>query len=188
MNSVPAHLVSISDHAEIRPGRKRIKRTYVAIAMFLFGRAFQAGAKVDPGIREEFDSLPGNFLLDLCVAPGGPRMLVEKTPEGKVLYRGQSLKGRQPTLTMKIKHLEAAMMLFTFMESTCVANARNRIVVDGDIRHALAVVRIMNRLEVFLLPKFLAKLGVKRYPVRSQLPSMHKYIGRAGIYLRLITG
>ncbi len=188
MNSLHTHTIAISNHTEMRPGRKMIKRMYVAIAMFLFGRAFQAGSKVDPGIREEFDSLPTGFLLDLCVGPDGPRMLVEKTADGKVVYRGQSLKGRQPTLTMKIKHLEAAMMLFTFMESTCVANARNRIVVDGDIRHALAVVRIMNRLEVFLLPKCLAKLGVKRYPVRSQLPSKHKYIGRAGIYLRLITG
>lgn len=171
----------------IKPGRKILKKIYVKIALVLFGRAFQAGAKTDPSIKKEFDALPDDFLFDLCLAPDGPHMYVGKE-KGKVRYFWFAPKGRRLHLAMKVKNIEAAMRLFTFLESTCVATARNRIVVEGEIKYAVAMVRIMNLLEVYLLPKPAAKLGVKRYPAWSQLSPVRKHLGRVILYLRLITG
>ena len=74
------------------------------------------------------------------------------------------------------------------MESTCVATARNRIVVEGELKYALAMVRVMNLLEVYLLAKPITRLGVKRYPKWSQVNPFRKYTGRVLLYLRLITG
>ncbi len=45
---------------------------------------------------------------------------------------------------MSIKNVESAILVFTFQESTAVAFARNRFVVDGDLIDALAVVRVLD--------------------------------------------
>lgn len=176
-------------YRELRPGKKRLKTIYVWIILFVFGRAFQAAYKCDRDIKSEFDSLPSDFLFDLCVIPGGPHMLVGRDKNGKIKYMGSRLKpGMKPSLAMKAKNMEAAFTMFTFFESTTVAAARNRLVVEGDLKYAMAMVRVMNLLEVYLLPKPVAKLGVKRYPLWSQLSPLRKYTGRLMIYLRLITG
>ena len=172
---------------EIRTGRKRLKRTYVAIVMFLFGRAFQA-ASHDRDVKKEYEYLPDNFVLDLCVEPSGPHMLVGKDKKGRMKYLGWNPEGKKVTLAMRVKNLEAAMLMFTFMESTCVANSHNRIIVDGDIKDALSIVRTMNLLEVYLLPMCVARFGVKRYPLWSQMSPMRKHLGRMLLYVRLITG
>lgn len=84
---------------------------------------------------------------------------------------------------MKIKNIEAALLLFTFQESTTLATARNRLVVDGDVAHACAVMRILDIVEVYLLPKIIAKLAVKRY---SGWSFRRKYLGRVLVYVRSI--
>ena len=83
----------------------------------------------------------------------------------------------------KIKNIEAALLLFTFQESTTLATARNRLVVDGDVAHACAVMRILDIVEVYLLPKIIAKLAVKRY---SGWSFRRKYLGRVLVYVRSI--
>jgi predicted lipid carrier protein YhbT len=88
-------------------------------------------------------------------------------------------------MRMTLKNIEAAMLLFTFREPTALAVARDRLVVDGDISAACTVVRVLDTVEVFLLPKILASLAVKRYP---RWPFLRKYVGRALIYLRAVTG
>jgi hypothetical protein len=88
-------------------------------------------------------------------------------------------------LQIKIKHLEGAILLFTFQESTAVAVARDRLVVEGDVPRACTVVRILDMVEVLLLPKIVAELAVKRYPSWSPL---RKHLGRCMVYVRAIAG
>ena len=86
---------------------------------------------------------------------------------------------------MTIKSLEAAFLLFTFQESTSVSNARDRLTVDGGIPETCAVVRVMDSVEVYLLPKFITKLAVKRYPKWS----VKKHtINRLLVNIRAIAG
>jgi hypothetical protein len=178
-----------TDYREYSPGRSWIKQLYVRIILFIFGRAFQAGYKSDRDIKAEFDALPADFIFDLCVMPSGPHMLVGKVKNGGVKYMGSKARpGIKPMLVMKVKNTGSAFRMFTFFESTAIANARNRLVVEGELKFAMAMVRVMNLLEVYLLPKPVAKLGVKRYPPWSQLGPLRKYCGRFMLYLRLITG
>jgi len=121
----------------------------------------------------------------LGVMPGGPYMVIGKTRKGIVQYIGWEPADRKIDLKMNIKNIEAAWLLFTFQESTALATARNRLIVDGEVPHACAVVRILDIVEVYLLPKFIARLAVKRYP---QWPPDRKYIGRIRIYIRTILG
>ena len=170
-------------YREIKPGRKVFKRAYLWIMMWFVGRAIQAAARVDGDVRNEFVKLPEGFTVSLGILPDGPFMIVGKDKNGKVQYMGGKPEGKDIDLSMQIKNLEAALLLFTFQESTCLAISRDRVVVAGDLRAACAFVRILNIVETYLLPKIIAKLAVKRY----QSPHF-KYINRIRIYLRTILG
>ena len=153
--------------------------------MWFMGRAIQAAASVDRDVRKEFAELPDRFTFDLCVMPDGPHMIVGKDRKGYVRYMGWDPEGKKINLKMKIKNLEAAILMFTFQESTALATARNRLVVDCEVPHACAAVRILDIVEVYLLPKIIAQLAVKRYPLWS--PG-RKYVGRVFVYLRTVLG
>jgi hypothetical protein len=178
--------MNINDYPEIKPKTKLIKKIYVWIILFVFGRAFQSAAKVDKGAKEEFANLPADFCLDMCVLPNGPHMIVGKDEKGKVKYMGWNPKGKKVTLYFKIKNMEAAIKMFTFQESSCTATARDRLIVDGDLPYACGVLRLMDLLEILLLPKIVTKLGVKRYPRWSQFSPFRKYASRILTYIRLV--
>ncbi len=175
----------MKDFREIKAGKKSLKKDYVAIMLWFVGKAIQAASAVDEDVKKEFAALPDYFTFSLGVMPDGPHMVVGKTRKGIVQYIGWNVEGRKIDLKMKIKNIEAAMLLFTFQESTAIATARNRLIVDGEVPHACSVVRILDIVEVYLLPKIIAKLAVKRYPVWS--PG-RKYAGRVMVYLRTILG
>ena len=164
----------MGDFREVTPGGKPLKRVYVAIMLWFVGWAIQAAAVVDDDVKKEFENLPD-----------GPTMIVGKNRRGKVKYLGWNPKGRLIDLQMKIKNLEAAILMFTFQESTAVANARVRMIVDGEVPPACAIVRVLDIVEVYLLAKIIAKLAVKRYPVWS---FSRKWIGRTHIYVRAVLG
>lgn len=175
----------MKDFKEIKSAKKPFKEAYIAIMLWFVGRAIQAAAAVDKSVKKEFDSLPERFIFSMGVMPHGPYMIVGKDKKGVVTFMGWNPEGKKIDLQLKIKNLEAAMLLFTFQESTCIATARNRLIVDGEVPHACSVVRILDIVEVYLLPKFIAKLAVKRYPMWT--PG-RKYVGRVVVYLRTILG
>lgn len=170
---------------EIPAGSKPLKRAYVALMLWFVGRAIQAAARADAVVREEFAKLPGGFTFSLGVLPRGPAMIVGKDEGGRVRYKGWQTAGMKIDLQMKIKNLEGAILMFTFQESTAVATARNRLIVDGEVPAACAIVRVLDRVEVYLLPKIIAKLAVKRYP---DWPWDEKLINRIRIYAGAVLG
>jgi hypothetical protein len=172
-------------YREVKAGTKPFKRAYISVMMWFVGRAMQAASRVDRAVKKEFEELPDMFTFCLGVKPNGPNMIVGKNKKGRVKYLGGNPAGKDIDLKISIKNIEAAMLLFTFQESTAVASARNRLIVDGEVPHACAAVRVLDIVEVYLLPKFIARLAVKRYPVWS---FARKYIGRTRVYFRSILG
>lgn len=169
----------------IVPGANPFKKYYLAVLMWFVGRAIQAGARVDPAIQKEFGALPARFTFSLEVQPNGPRLVVTKDDQGRPRY----LFGRRHTpqidLQIKIKSLEAAFVLFTFRESTVTAIARDRLIVDGDIAAGCTVIRILDQVEAYLLPKLIASLAIRRYP---RWPFFMKIWRRGKIYLGTVAG
>lgn len=161
---------------------------YIAIMLWVVGRAIQVGARVDPDIKKEFADLPDDFAFYLGIYPDGPYMVVGKNEKGKVKFLGMNPSGINLSLRLNIKTMEAAMLVFSFQEGTCLAFARERFVADGELPQALGIVRVLNRVETLLLPKFIAKFAVKRYPKWSELNPVRKYLTRIAVYLGIVTG
>lgn len=149
------------------------------------GRSIEAAFKTDRQVRQLFDSVSKGMTFALSVAPDGPAMVVKKDKKGKVRYLDANLNNWQIDLTLTIKNIGAAMLLFTFREAMATAIARDRLIVSGDIPTACIVVRVLERVEFYLLPKALAKLSVRRYPEQSTL---RKIMVRVVIYLRALAG
>jgi hypothetical protein len=179
--------MNINNYPEIKSGGKLIKKIYVAVMLWIVGRAIQAAYRVDKEVKEEFDRLSDDFLMHLHVLPSGPGMIVGKDKKGSVKYMGWNAAGKKITLDMKVKNIEAAILMFTFQESTCVASANNRLAVSGAVPDTLAFIRILNIVETYLLPKIITSLAVKRYPKWSQMSPVRKHLGRILVYVRTFT-
>ncbi|MBN2517187.1 MAG: hypothetical protein JXC33_14280 [Deltaproteobacteria bacterium] len=175
----------MGDYREVQAGSKPFKRAYIAVMLWFVGRAIQAAARVDKAVREEFEKLPEGFTFSLGVQPHGPYMIVGKNQKGRVKYLGWKPESKVVDLRMAIKNIEAALLLFTFQESTAISICRDRIDFDGDLPPALTVIRAIGIVEVYLLPKLISKLAIKRYPVWS---FGRKYLGRIRIYFHSILG
>ena len=131
--------------------------------MKVVGRAMQAMSQVDAEIRKEASALPEGFSFQMTVLPSGPNVVMKAASGGRLGYQGAG-DGCKPDLSIIFKHLVHAHMVFTFEESTTQSLANDRMIIDGDVPSAMKVVRILNRLECYILPKFVAARAVKRYP------------------------
>ncbi len=201
----------IERYPELKPGRKWIKRFYLSIMLWTVGKAIPVAAKVDKEIKKELDKLPDNFTLRLMILPEralgpffyakmlpafvadkgllpyGMQMIIHKDKEGKLHYQGADPRGKKFDLSMAFKSLEAAMMVFTFRESTPTGYAHDRFVVEGYLPYATAFMRVLDIVEVYLLPKPIARLAVKRYPKWSEMSPLRKHLNRLIIYVRAFT-
>lgn len=203
--------MNIERYPEIKPGRKWIKRFYLSIMLWTVGKAIPVAARVDKEIKKELDKLPNNFTLRLMILPEralgpffyakmlpafvadkgllpyGMQMIIHKDKEGRLHYQGADPRGKKFDLSMAFKSLEAAMMVFTFRESTPTGYAHDRFVVEGYLPYATAFMRVLDIVEVYLLPKPIARLAVKRYPKWSEMSPLRKHLNRIIIYVRAFT-
>lgn len=187
MNTFPRRFRQMAGNGyrEVKAGTKPFKKAYISVMMWFLGRSIQATSRVDKEVRKEFEEMPAGYTFSMGVVPNGPSLIVGKDKKGRVRYLGGNPEGKKIDLRMTIKNLEAALLLFTFQESTVTSICRDRIDFAGDLPPALAVIRVLNMVEVYILPKMIAKLAVKRYPawtVRRLL------FGRVRIYFRAILG
>jgi len=172
-------------YREVKPGGQPMVYGYLAVMLWFMGRALQAASHVDEQIRKELRDLPEGFVFALGVLPRGPYLIVAKSGPDTCRYLGGSIERQPVDLRLAFKHLAAGLLVFTFRENTPVATARDRLVVDGEVAHACAVVRMLDIVQVYLLPKFIARLAVKRYPSWSL---KRKWWNRTRIYWRAVIG
>lgn len=143
--------------------RTRLKRIYVAVMMRIVGWGLRAMSRVDAVVRAEAAGFADGMVIEMTTLPRGPGLVLQKTPEGRLRYLGPRPPGKAD-LSIRFKHLDYAFRVFGFIESTPMAFARARMVVDGDLGAGIRLVRCMYRLEAVLMPRFIAARGMKRYP------------------------
>lgn len=163
----------------IQGSRHPAKRIYISLLLWIVGRAIQAAGRISPAVQKECRRLPDDFSFALKVLPRGPSMTIVKQDD-TLHYLRKGLKDNNPELLMGIKTIDSAFRIFTFRESTAEAAARDRLITDGPIPFACTMVRILDSIEILLLPRILAKRAVKRYKSPK-----HKYVQRFRIYTRV---
>ena len=154
---------------------------YVKLMMDVIGRGLVMASQVDEEIQQEIAKFPVNFVLSMNVFPKGPAFIAKVTPDHQLELISNT--DEKPDLTITFKHVNHAYLVFSFQESTAQAFANDRMVADGDLSHAIRLVRCLNKMEALILPKLVAELAVKEYP--PHLTLKEKLTGAANIYLKV---
>lgn len=170
---------------EVVPKKNILRRMYLNTMLWFLGRAVQAASRVDNEVQREFSSMPENYTFSLGAFPNGPHMVIGKDDTGRACYLGSNIEKQPVNLEMTLKSEALFFLLLSFQESTPVANSRDRMIVAGDVPQACAAVRILDIVQVYLLPKFIAKLAIKRYP---RWTLKRHTIDRTKVYVRTILG
>lgn len=136
---------------------------YVALMMGIIGRGLVSMSQVDDEIRRELAAFPAGYTICMKVmGNNAPSFAVEVQADG-TLKLLKDFTGRA-TLNAIFKHMAHAFLVFSFQEGTARAFANDRLYVDGNISHAIRLVRCLNRMETVILPKLVAERAIKRYP------------------------
>ncbi len=162
-------------HAPKKPLKKAINQT----VLFILGRALASISKHDRVIQGEVRTWPANLSLVMQILPDGGRMAVARTPEGQIRRLGADFQATKADVIIYIKNIEAAFQMLTGQLGTDVAYARHSIAARGDISLTVSITRVLNRIETYLFPAFLARRLMKRLP---EMPFFQKQILRLKAY------
>jgi len=164
----------------LHPGKNRLKAAVVRIVLFLFGRAAQIVSKIDRDIRDEIARWPAGYVILYKVLPNGPRMALVRTPQGRLAHMGDRVSEADADLTVAVKNLESAFLIFTFRMGTNEAYAQNRLSVRGDVPTAMSQIRVLNRILAYMLPAFMVRRVTLKTP---RIRPVKKHVYRGLIYL-----
>ncbi len=164
---------------EIKPGKSRIKTFIIKLMFFFFGRALQIVSTLDPDIRNEISRWPEDYLILYKVLPKGPRMALARNRLGHLEYRGGKVREAEADLTVAIKNVESAFLIFTFQIGMNQAYAQNRLSVRGDIPTAMSQMRVLNLTLAYMLPKFVVRKITMKVP---EIRPLKKHLSRGLIY------
>ena len=162
----------------------RFQTLYVNIMIWLIGRLLEAASRVDHVIQRELKGLPDDFAYTMGVIPNGPEFTVRKLDDG-TLYCQRRKDAFSADLAVSFKHVRHAFLILSFQESTARSFANDRMLLNGEINLAMIMVRCLDRMESLVLPKFIARRAVKRYPSISLKEKMWLAIR---IYFQLLRG
>jgi len=149
---------------KVKPYRSPLKLFYCGTVMSVLGWFIPSVACRKASVREEVKALPEDFKLRFAIWPSGPALSLQRSGDRLIKVK---LTEEEADMTVYLKSLEAAWLLLTFQESTCGSEAKGRLMVKGEIPHTCTFIRLMDKVEILLLPRFLAKRAVKKWePVK----------------------
>jgi hypothetical protein len=158
---------------------KRIKRKIASIVFFFLGRGLKAAYKLDESIRKEFESFQDGEIIRMKIEPVGPSLafMVDK---GK-LYTMSGAKAAtcKPHIDILFKNIDGALQVLLAQAGIAEAYCQHRILVVGDIYKTVGIIRVMDKVENYLFPGFIAKKLLVRRPPKA--------VSSARIYLKVLT-
>jgi len=180
----------ILKYPDIKPKKKIFAKIYLSILLFVLGRGFQAASKSVKEIKKESAELPDGFSFSLNIDPIKLNVSLKKDNRNYfkclgINYKPYKIGTDQPDNIINFRNISSAMKVFTFSISSAISYAQNGISVKGGLPETLAVLRILNLVEYYLLPGFIVKGILKRYPSQNWFV---KIFLRIAIYVRLIIG
>jgi hypothetical protein len=165
------------------PGYQRFesiaKGAYVAIALRIFGAAFDAVTSISRECTKELSDWEEGRRVAMGVLPHGPYITLEKKgPIVKMIGTGL----KDPHVSILFKNLDSAMMVFTTYMGVAQATYENRALIKGDNGKAMEVIRLLDIIMTYLLPGIILKKNFRRAP-KFSIP---QYVVMLRIYAALV--
>jgi hypothetical protein len=160
------------------------KKMVVASSLRALGVMFELVSEHSPELAAELADWEDGRVVGLGVLPHGPAISLLKQREG-IRFLGPGL--RSPTIGILFKNMDSAVMIFGGQIGAHMGSIEHRVIVHGNVVHAMQAVRAMNIVQKFLMPTLLLNRTTKR-PVhlsRSELRTKARVL--AGLVPRLVT-
>ena len=146
-------------YRNVKPSVKIFKTLYCTVVLKVLEWFIPAVACRKESVKELIREFPEDFTFRLGVWPKGPSAAFRR--EKDILKK---ISSKHPVdMTVMLKSIDAAWLLFSFQESTVQSEANNRLTVSGALPHSCTFIRLMDKTEILLLPKFLARKAVKKW-------------------------
>lgn len=168
---------SIMQLEVVNPGRKRIKYLITKLMFFILAQTIQSASRFDPLIKEELKSWPEDFKVLMKVKENGPSLSVVNE---KGMLKRKRVNETEADILISVKNIEFAFRMITMRAGTIQAFMENRSTYFGDVPMALSLIRILNVVQFYLLPRLIAGRVIKRLP---KIKWPRRYYGRIRLYL-----
>ncbi len=154
---------------------KRFKRKVAQLVLFFLGRGLKAAYKLDPIAKRELDEFPNDFVIRLDIAPTGPALAFAIKKDKLVTYRGQKARNVRPDIDIVFKNIDGALQVLLAQIGIAQAYCQHRMLVYGDVYKTIGIIRVMDRVENYLFPGFIAKKLLVRRP-KKEVSSLRFYL------------
>lgn len=133
------------------------------IVLYLFAKGIKAGYLLDEDIRQELDEINDNFMIKIDTH--SKACLVFWRENGKIYYRLKSkAKLTNADIEISFKSEKAENKVLLGRRSIKDSYARHDTIVKGDIFLVMRVLRVFEKVECYLLPKFITKKIFRELP------------------------
>lgn len=149
---------------DIKPFRAPGKVAVNKVMLFALGRALQSLSHSDPLIQQEVRSWPEHFSLVLTVPPEGCQMSVRSVGNGRLRSMGKGIRPEDADVSIHVKSVHAGFRMLTGQLGSDMAYAQHAMSANGDLSYTVSVVRVLNVVEAYLFPGFIARKLMKTLP------------------------
>lgn len=142
------------------------------VVLWFLCRGMDVLAREDDRVRKEIESLPDGY--SICLKAG---MMKESPRIYMVIKDGRVLRTKKKDsadLTIIFKNIHTAFKVFTGQMSIGAAYAAHGFYLKGNINRAMAVVRCMEYVELYLFPKIMSERILKRVE-KKQISALKVY-------------
>lgn len=152
--------MKVSIHKQIS---YKVKIVISKIVLFFLGRGIQTLYKQDSMVRHEIIGWKENFVIQITSQNHEIDWKLKKE-NGKLVHT----ESENIDLSISFKSIDILFKLVTGRLGVAQAYAEHRFLLKGEIKDAMSFVRVIDRTEGYLFPKFMTKGILKQIPKREK--------------------
>jgi len=150
--------------------KTKIKKSKLCGLIFpILCKGIIAGYKHDNEIKAELNKLPNDFSISLGIFPYGSYVRLVR-----INGRFFTTKQYSPSdLEIIFKSIASAKATMLAKQNVAESFSKHQILLSGDISKALILVRVINKIECYLFPRFMTKKILP--PIQKQCSTLRMY-------------
>ncbi len=152
--------MKVSIHKQLS---NKIKAIISKIVLFFLGRGIQTLYKQDSMVRHEIMGWKENFVIQITTQNHEVDWKIKKENGKLVRTKSEAI-----DLSISFKSIDILFKLVTGRLGVAQAYAEHRFLLKGEIKDAMSFVRVIDRTEGYLFPKFMTKGILKQIPKREK--------------------
>lgn len=133
------------------------------IVLFFLGRGIQTLYQNDTIVHHEIENWKENFVIQITTENHDINWKIQKK-DGKIIRVSEE----KEDLSISFKSVDILFRLVTGRLGVAKAYAQHRFLLKGEIKDAMSFVRVIDRTEGYLFPRFMTKGILKEIPKREK--------------------